>query len=60
MTLRSPLDSLAFRPLLHGLWSSKKSWKQHSLSQSAIVSRKQISEPVGLIQADIFSVELRC
>ncbi len=60
MLLKSPLGSLAFKPLLHGLWSSKKSWKQHPLSQSVIVSRKQISEPLGLIQAAIFSVELRC
>jgi len=82
MLPRSPLESLASRPhlhglrsdfrphlhglrsasrrLLHGFFSSKKSTKQHSLSLSVIVSRIQISEPVGLTQAAIFSVELRC
>ena len=60
MLLKSPLESLAFRPLLHVLRSSKKSTKQHSLSLSTIVSRKQISEPVGLTQAAISFVELRC
>ena len=59
MLLKSPLESLAFRPLLHVLRSSKKSTKQHSLSLSTI-SRKQISEPVGLTQAAISFVELRC